>query len=226
MNNWTSTALAAIGPEIASARPASLPGDLVAAADVLVAIGALVVEAEQRDGLTRVKQRLLVKQRERLALLADAARALKERDQPLHARIETYLILDEPLATSSLERRERMAKVVEAGLPEAQRTLARLAVGDHVRNIYDRALDLRELASLYGRYGSALTGVPGYELGDEPLAFREARTILSYVTTEMRDAERLRDHAALWTLLEHGHAAAVAALVYVNGDEPVEVPPL
>jgi hypothetical protein len=111
-------------------------------------------------------------------------------------------------------------------LPEQRRTLRRLAHGDHVRNIYERALDLRELASLYGRYGVALTDVPGYELGDEPLAFREGRAIMSFVAVEMREAERLRDHAALWTLIEHGHAGAVGALGHVYGDEPVEVPPL
>lgn len=226
MNNPSSPALGILGPEIAAARPASLPGDLVAAADVLVALAARLAEAEVQGGLTRVKRILLTKQRERLVLLADAARALEARDQPLRAAIAKYLPLDEPLASSSLERRERMVKVVEAGLPDARRTLQRLACGDHVRDVYDRALDLRELASLYGRFGSALTDVPGYQLADEPLAFREARTILNYVAAEMRETERLRDHAALWTLLEHGHAAAAAALIYVHGDEQVEVPPL
>ena len=39
-------------------------------------------------------------------------------------------------------------------------------------------------------------------------------------------AERLGDRAALWTLIEHGHAAAAATLVYVFDDEHVDVPPL
>jgi len=220
-----SPALAAIGPEIASARPATLPGDLVAAADALIAIDARLVEAEGRDGLTRVKRSLITRQRERLALLAEAARALEARDRPVHDAIVAYVTLDEPLASSSLARRERMAKVVEAGLPSV-RTVQWLAHGDHVRNVYERALDLRELASLYGRYGSALSGLAGYELADEPLAFREARAIFSLIRVELRDAERLGDHAALWTLVEHGHAAAVAALVYIYGDEHVAVPPL
>jgi hypothetical protein len=158
----SSPALVAIGPEIASARPATLPGDLVAAADVLMVIDARLAEAEARDGLSRVKQRLLAKQRERLALLAEAGRALEARNRPIHDAIVAYVTLEEPLASSSLERRERMAKVVAAGLPEA-RTVQRLALGDHVRNVYERALDLRELASLYGRHGSALAGVAGYE---------------------------------------------------------------
>lgn len=221
----SSPALAAIGPEIASARPATLPGDLVAAADVLMAIEARLAAAEARDGLTRVKRRLLTTQRERLALLAEAGRALEARDRPVHDAIVAYVTLDEPLASGSLARRERMAKVVEAGLPKA-RTVQRLALGDHVRNVYERALDLRELASLYGRYGSTLAGLAGYELADEPLAFREARAIFSLVTRELRDAARLSDGAALWTLFEHGHAAAGAALVYVYGDETLAVPPL
>lgn len=221
----TSPALVAIGPEIASARPATLPGDLVAAADVLTAIDARLAAAEARDGLTRIKRLLLTKQRERLALLAEAGRALEARDRPLHDAIVKYVVVDEPLASTSLARRDRMAKVVEAGLP-ATRTVQRLALGDHVHNVYERALDLRELASLYGRYGVALVDVPGYELADEPLAFREAKALFSLVASEVRDTERLSEGAALWTLFEHGHAAAVAALVYVYGDEHVEVPPL
>lgn len=221
----TSPALVAIGPEIASARPASLPGDLLAAADALVAIDARLVEAEKRDGLTRVKRSLVSRQRERLALLAEAARALEARDRPFHDAVAAAVTLEEPLASSSLARRERMAAVVAAGLP-AVRAVHRLAHGDHVRNPYERALDLRELASLYGRYGSALSGLAGYELADEPLAFREARAIFNLVASEIRDAERLGDRACLWTLIEHGHAAAVAALAYVYGDELVPVPPL
>lgn len=226
MNHPPSPALAAIGPEIASARPASLPGDLLAAADVLASIAVRITEAEQREELTRVKRQLLAKQRERLTLLADAARSLVERDRPVQDAIVRYLTLDEPLASASLERRERMARVVETGLPDARQTLQRLAHGDHVHNIHERALDLRELASLYGRFGTSLEAVPGYALQDEPAAFREARAILGFVMREMREAERLRDHAGLWTLIEHGHAAAVAALVYAHGDEAVEVTPL
>ncbi len=221
----TSPALAAIGPEIAAARPATLPGDLVAAADVLMAIHARLTEAEARDGLTRIKRLLLTKQRERLALLAEAGRALHARDLPIHEAIIRYVMVDEPLASSSLSRRERLAKVVEAGMP-ASRAVQRLARGDPVGNVDERALDLRELASIYGRYGVALTAVPGYELTDEPLAFREARAIFSLVRSEVRDTERLGDGAALWTLFEHGHAAAVSALVYVYGDEQVDVPQL
>ncbi len=220
-----SPALAALGPEIASARRAPLPGDLVAAADALLALDARLAEAERGEGLTRVKQRLLPRQRERLALLAEGARALEARDRPLHEAIVAYVTLEEPLASSSLARRERMARVVEAGLPET-RTVRWLAQGDHVHNVYERALDLRELASLYGRFGTLLGGLAGYELADEPLAFREARAIFSLVKGELRDAERLGDHAALWTLLEHGHAAAVATLVYLHGEAHVEVPPL
>lgn len=220
-----SQALAALGPEIASARPAPLPGDLLAAADALDALDARLGEAQRIDGLTRVKRILLGKQRERLPLLAAAARALEARDRPVHEAVVAHVMLDEPLASSSLARRERMAKVVEAGLPSL-RAVQRLAHGDHVADVYERALDLRELASLYGRYGTTLSGLAGYELADEPLAFREARSILSLVASELRDAERLGDHAALWTLLEHGHAAAVAALVYVYGDDTLVVPPL
>jgi len=225
MSSPQSPALAAVGPEIASARPAPLPGDLVAAADLLTAIDARLAEAEGRDGLTRVKRRLVTRQRERLALLSAAARALEERNQAINDAVVAYVTLEEPLASSSLARRERMAKVVETGLPQT-RTLRRLAHGDHVRNVYERALDLRELASLYGRYGSELTGVAGYELADEPLAFQEARAIFNLVNAELRDAERLADRAALWTLIEHGYAAAVGTLTYLNGDEPVDVPPL
>ncbi len=220
-----SPALATLGPEIASARPAPLPGDLVAAADVLDALDARLGEAQMIDGLTRVKRSLLTRQRERLALLAASARALEERDRPVHKAIVDYVLLEEPLASSSLARRERMAKVVEAGLSSVP-SVQRLAHGDHVNDIYERALDLRELASLYGRYGSELSDLAGYELADEPLAFREARAILKLIASELREAERLGDHAALWTLLEHGHAAAVSTLVYVYDDEDLVVPPL
>ncbi|MFO0744390.1 MAG: hypothetical protein U1F43_01800 [Myxococcota bacterium] len=221
------SALATLGPELSSARPALLPGSLEAAADVLVAVGAHVAEAERRDGLTSLKRRLLARQRDRLALLADAARGLVARDAPVRAAIVARVKLPEPLGATSLARRERMGQVVAAGLPEAKRTIQRLALGDHVADAYERALDLRELASLYGRHGATLASVRGYELADEPAAFREAREILAIVLGELAEAGRLSDGARLWTLLEHGHAAAVSALAYVYGDDAVpEVPPL
>lgn len=220
-----SPALAAIGPEIASARPAPLPGDLIAAADALGALDARLVEAQARDGLTRVKRSLLTRQRERLSLLAAAARAVRAarpqrprrhrrlRHAARAARVELAVApraygpgrhggpADPALGAMAHPRRSRKERLRACARPaRAREPLRALRLGAHQRR---RLRPRRRAARL-----------------------PQARALLGLVSAEVRDSERLGDHAAFWTLLEHGHAAAVAALVYIYGEEHVAVPPL